>query len=100
MYPSDHHFRQVDRARQWQEIARHLAEHLEDLEIALANIERWLRLGRVHPAPILDWRQRILAARRSPGAMRGFLDFLAAPNHDAEPIKSCSPFVGMNLTEP
>ena len=92
----DHHFRRQDRGQHWRDLACHLAEHPDDLNVALANIERWLQLGRVHPGPILAWRERILAALESPAAMRGFLEFLTAPNHDSEPMKSCSPFVGIH----
>ena len=95
----DPHFQREDRTERWRRIARHLEKHPEDLTVALANIERWLALGRVHPAPILEWRRRILDAQRSPAAMRQLLEFLATPNHDSEPIKSCSPFVGFPTEE-
>ncbi len=97
MTANDHHFRREDRAERWVRIAAHLGLHPEELEIALENLARWEALGRVHPGPIRDWRARILAARKSPEAMRAFLDFLAAPNHDSEQIKSCSPFVGLTM---
>jgi len=99
MTTDDHHFHREDRTLRWRRTAARVEAHPEDLSIALANIERWLARGRVHPAPLLDWRSRILAARQSPEAMRKFLDFLAAPNHDSEPIKSCSPFVGLPMDE-
>ncbi|MBK1815531.1 hypothetical protein JIN84_07890 [Luteolibacter yonseiensis] len=91
----DHHFRREDRVCRWQRISGHIAEHPEELAIVLGNIDRWLALGRVHPAPLHEWRERIHAARRSPDEFRAFLDFLSAPNHDTERIKSCSPFVGL-----
>jgi hypothetical protein len=94
---SDHHFRREDRTLRWQRIAAHIADHPADLSIALGNIDRWLALGRVHPAPLLEWRKRIHAAQHSPAAFRDLTHFLAAPNHDAEPLKSCSPFVGLSL---
>lgn len=96
MNPDDHHFRREDRAQRWRRIAAHVERHPEDLEIALENLDRWEAFGRVHSGPIRDWRERILAARSSPEARRALLDFLAAPNHDSEPIKSCSPFVGLS----
>lgn len=95
MEPTDHHFRREDRGVKWQRLARHVGEHPESLSIALENLDRWEALGRVHPGPIRDWRERILSARASAKGMRALLDFMAAPNHDAEPIKSCSPFVGL-----
>jgi hypothetical protein len=97
----DHHFRREDRALRWQRIAAHIAVHPADLSIALDNIDRWLALGRVHPAPLLEWRDRIHAAQNAPHAFQDFLTFLAAPNHDSERIKSCSPFAGLPcLIEP
>lgn len=98
MSPDDHHFQREDRETKWRRIARHIESHPGDLAIAQENLDRWEKLGRVHPGPIHEWRSRILAARNSKSAMSGFLDFLAAPNHDSEPIKSCSPFVGLSMT--
>ena len=99
MSDDDHHFRREDRLVHWQRIARHIERHPEDLTIALENLDRWLALGRVHPGPIHEWRRRIVTAQDSPDGMRELLDFLAAPNHDSEPIKSCSPFVGLPLRD-
>jgi len=98
MHSDDHHFRREDRASRWQRIADHLAAHPADLAIALANIDRWLTLGRVHPAPLVEWRRRILAAQASAAGLRELIAFLAARNHDAEPLKSCSPFVGLPIS--
>ena len=100
MTTDDHHFRREDRTLHWQRIAAHVAAHPEDLVLPLANIERWLALGRVHPGPLLEWRRRLMAARTSPAALDTLVDFLAAPNHDAELLKSCSPFAGLRLAEP
>ena len=100
MTADDHHFRREDRAVRWQRIAAHIAEHPEDLAIPLANCDRWLSLGRVHPAPLLEWQRLIRAAQNSQEALDDFILFLAAPNHDAQPLKSCSPFVGLPLGEP
>ena len=99
MTADDHHFRREDRAVRWQRIASHIAEHPEDLAIPLANCDRWLSLGRVHPAPLLEWQRLIHAAQCSPDAMHNFIQFLGAPNHDAQPLKSCSPFVGLPIDE-
>ncbi len=96
----DHHFRREDRTLHWQRIAAHIEAHPSDLRIALENIERWLKLGRVHPAPIYDWRARILAAQKSEESFGELIQFLAAPNHDSERIKSCSPFVGLPFRAP
>jgi hypothetical protein len=96
----DHHFLREDRTLLWRRISSHLAGHPEDLQIALENIARWMKSGRLHPAPLLDWRERILAARESPEKFDQLIAFLAEPNHDSEPIKSCSPFVGLPLLAP
>jgi len=78
-YPTtgDHHFRREDRVLRWKRIAGHIAEHPADLSIALENIDRWLALGRVHPAPLLEWQDRIHAAQYSPQGFRDFITFLA-----------------------
>lgn len=100
MTADDHHFRREDRTSLWRRIAWHIENHPDDLTIALQNLDRWQELGRVHPGPIHEWRKRILDAQVSPEGMRSLLDFMAAPNHDSEPIKSCSPFVGLPMTIP
>jgi hypothetical protein len=97
MFDEDHHFRREDRTLRWQRIAMHIKAHPEDLTIALENLDRWQTLGRVHPGPIHDWRERIRAAQTSDEGMRALLQFMAEPNHDSEPIKSCSPFVGLTM---
>ena len=97
MTADDHHFRREDRALRWQRIASHIAMHPEDLAIALANCDRWLALGRVHPAPLREWQRLIRAAQSSPAALEEFVRFLAAPNHDSQQLKSCSPFAGLSL---
>ncbi len=96
----DHHFRREDRVLRWQRIAGHIAAHPADLVIALDNIDRWLALGRVHPAPLIEWQDRIHAAQNSPEAFQEFIAYLAAPNHDSERIKSCSPFAGLSCLNP
>lgn len=92
----DHHFRREDRTLHWQRIAAHINAHPGDLRIALENIARWIELGRVHPAPLQEWRARIHAAQQSEASFGELIRFLAAPNHDSERIKSCSPFVGLS----
>lgn len=95
----DHHFRREHRVIRWQRIARHIAEHPFDLSIALDNIDRWLARGRVHPAPLLEWRDRIHSAQNSPKAFQDLIAFLDAPNHDSERLKSCSPFAGLSCLD-
>lgn len=95
MSVNDHHFEREDRAVRWRRIAAQIEANPEDLAIALENLDRWEKLGRVHPGPIREWRRRIVDARASGQGMRTLLDFLAGENHDSEPLKSCSPFVGL-----
>ena len=97
MSASDHHFLREDRKVMWRRIASHIEAHPEDLTIALKNLDRWEALGRVHPGPLHEWRERILTARESEAALQALVAFLAAPNHDSEPLKSCSPFVGLPI---
>ena len=97
MGANDHHFLREDRKVLWQRIARHIETHPEDLRTALENLDRWEAVGRVHPGPLREWRERIVAAQRSEEALQELVAFLAAPNHDSEPLKSCSPFVGLPI---
>jgi hypothetical protein len=94
---ADHHLFREDRETLWRRIASHIAAHPEDLSIALENLDRWEAHGRLHPGPLHEWRRRIHEAKESADAMDAFVEFLAEPNHDAEPLKSCSPFVGLPL---
>jgi hypothetical protein len=91
----DFHFRREDRGLRWKRLAVHLSACPADFHVALGNIDRWEKSGRVHPAPLIEWRERILAALASPAAMDSLIRFMETPNHDSEPIKSCSPFVGI-----
>ncbi len=96
----DPHLRVRDHAAHWHRLAGHLHRHPEHFGIALDNLDRWETWGRTHPAPLREWRSRILEAQADPEAMRRLLRWLADDNHDAEPLKSCSPFVGLPLEEP
>lgn len=91
---TDPHFNREDRSQRWRRIAADLEAHPEWLEVALENLSRWERWGRVHAAPILEWRRRILAAQNDAAAFQNLLAYLREENHDREPLKSCSPFVG------
>ena len=95
MSKTDHHMMREDRTQLWMRIAKHVEAHPNDLSIALDNLDRWEALGRVHTGPIKEWRRRIEAALDNPQQFQELVAFLAAPNHDSEPIKSCSPFVGL-----
>jgi len=73
MTAEDHHFRREDRTVHSLRIASYIAQHPEDPAIPLANCERWLSLGRVHPAPLLEWQLLIHAAQGSPEALHTFV---------------------------
>lgn len=79
----------------WQRLAAHLRQHPGGFAIALENLDRWEQWGRAHTGPIREWRRRIQQAQSSETAMSTFLSWLAAGNEDSEPLKSCSPFVGV-----
>jgi hypothetical protein len=91
----DPHLFRPDRRRLWNQIARKLESSRESIGLPLANIERWLKQGRLHTSPLLDWRNRLTEAQTSDEALTSLLVFLRADNNDAEPLKSCSPFVGL-----
>lgn len=94
---SDPHFIRKDHAARWRRIAAHLRDHPAHFRIALENLDRWESWGRTHSGPLQEWRSRILAAQSDPAAMTTLLAWLAEDNHDAEPLKGCSPFVGIPL---
>ena len=65
------------------------------LSLPLENIERWLASGRLHPAPLTEWKSRLEAASKEPGAWAALIAWMRADNYDEEPLKSCSPFPGL-----
>ncbi len=95
--PDDFHLYRKDRRLHWHEIAATVRENPGLLQVPLGNIERWLAKGRLHPAPLQEWKRRILLAQSSPEDFQQLLAFMEADNHDSEPLKSCSPFVGFDL---
>jgi hypothetical protein len=91
----DPHLFRPDRRQLWNQIALKLEGSRGSIQLPLENIERWLQRGRLHPGPLLEWRDRLIKAQISDEAWADFLDFLRADNCDAQPLKSCSPFVGL-----
>ena len=91
----DPHLFRPDRSRLWNQIANKLESSRESIELPLANIERWLKQGRLHNGPLLDWRDRLTKAQISDEAFNSLIAYLRADNCDAERLKSCSPFVGL-----
>jgi len=91
----DPHLFRPDRRQLWNQIANKLESSRESIELPLANIERWLKHGRLHNGPLLDWRDRLTQAQISDEAFNSLIAYLRADNCDAERLKSCSPFVGL-----
>ena len=95
MILSDPHLFRPNRKLLWQTLAQRVRTDPACLEVPLANIERWLAQGRLQAAPLLEWRKRLEGARCSAAALVALTDWMEAPNHDSEPLKSCSPFPGL-----
>lgn len=95
MILQDPHLFRPSRERLWQALAQRVKADPACLELPLANIERWLGQGRLQKGPLLEWRKRLEAARHSKLELVALTDWMAAPNHDSEPLKSCSPFPGL-----
>ncbi|MCX6878606.1 MAG: hypothetical protein NTW21_33045 [Verrucomicrobia bacterium] len=96
----DFHLYRRDRRDHWRDIAARIRAQPGVLNVPLANIDRWLTKGRLHPGPLLEWQRRIIAAQAKPAELAHLLAYLEADNHDAEPLKSCSPFVGPEFLNP
>jgi hypothetical protein len=91
----DPHLCRPSRERLWQELAERVRRDPSSLDLPLANIERWLAQGRLQAAPLLEWRKRLEGARRSEMELAALTGWMEEPNHDSEPLKSCSPFPGL-----
>lgn len=96
MSAPDFHLFRTDPQVRWQGIAAVLAMNTESWEWALSNIERWLAQGRLHPGPLLEWRQVLREAHDHEEARGKLLNQLrrAPANAHEEQLRSCSPFVG------
>jgi hypothetical protein len=96
MNTEDFHLHRTDPLVRWRGIADVLEASPEAWEWALANIERWLAQGGLHPAPLLEWRQWLLEGRSERAKRDALLKALRTPPRDAhhDQLRSCSPFVG------
>ncbi len=83
----------------WNAIADRIQSDPDCLSLALDNIDRWLKSGRLHPAPLREWREMINEALSNTQKMILFLQYLREDNHDSEQLKSCSPFPGLLAKE-
>ena len=80
-------------------IADKIEAQPELLEIALANIERWLAQDHSAPHRLEQWRQIILEARASADGLRRLLAILRDPGEAATHLRSFSPFAGVLTTQ-
>lgn len=98
----DFHCFRTDPLIRWQGIAAALESNPDAWEWALANIERWLAQGRLHPAPLLEWREWLLAGCQEQAQRQVLLEALRHPPADAhqDQLRSCSPFVGGPFLKP
>jgi len=76
-------------------IADKIEAQPELLEIALANIERWLAQDHSAPHRLKQWRQIILEARASTEGLRRLLAILRDPGEEATHLRSFAPFPGV-----
>ena len=86
--------------QRWLFLADKLERQPDLLGIALENIERWIKGGRLADTRKLDeWRQLIEAARTDGQGMAVLLDLLRNDAEEVRPLKSCSPFAGVLTRE-
>lgn len=80
----------------WEKIADVLDADPTAWSWALANIERWLARGRLHPAPLLEWRRLLRAGCEDQAERNALLASLREPptNVFQDQLRSCSPFIG------
>ena len=101
MKTDDFHCFRLDPQVRWQGIADVLEHDPSSWDWALANIERWLGQGKVHPEPLLEWRRVLLDGRSNKESKNSLLESLRLPPVDAhqDQLRSCSPFVGGPFNE-
>ena len=76
-------------------IADKIEARPELLEIALANIERWLAQDHSAPHRLRQWRQIILEAQASGEGLRRLLSILRDSGEEATHLRSFDPFPGI-----
>jgi len=98
----DFHCFRSDPVARWRGIAEALETNPAAWEWALTNIERWLAHGRLHPGPLMEWRQCLLESRHEPSKRDALLDALRHPPENAhqDQLRSCSPFIGGPFLKP
>lgn len=96
MPTEDFHCFRTDPAVRWRRIADVLEMSSEGWDWALANIQRWMDQGGLHPGPLKEWRCLLEKARDDKSDRDVFLKQLREAPVGAlnEQLRSCSPFVG------
>jgi hypothetical protein len=79
-------------------IADKIEAQPELLEIALANIERWLAHNHSAPHRLEQWRRIILEAQASQEGLHKLLSILRDPGEEATHLRSFGPFAGVLTT--
>ena len=86
--------------RRWLFLADKLEHQPDLLAVALENIARWIKGGRLADTRMLEqWRQIIEAARADRQGMEALLELLRDDTEQSRSLKSCSPFAGVLTRE-
>lgn len=88
----------LDRLGMFRAIAAKIEREPAFLEVGLANIDRWIASGIDQRSKLEEWRERILAAQRSPEALQELISLLSDENERAEYEREFSPFAGVLTT--
>ena len=98
----DFHCFRTDPLVHWRSIANALETNPAAWDWALANIERWLSQGRLHPAPLLAWKAWLEKGSQEQHERQSLLESLRQPPVDAhqDQLRSCSPFIGGPFPKP
>jgi len=101
-HTDDFHCFRSDPLIHWRNIADALESDPSAWEWALANIDRWLARGRVHPTPLMEWRQSLLEGCQDQAKRESLLATLREAPADAhqEQLRACSPFIGGPFQKP
>jgi hypothetical protein len=79
----------------FERIAEKISGNPALLDIALANISRWLAQGHSARERLEGWRSRLLAARQSAAGLQSLIALLRDPSAEAEEWRTFSPFAGV-----
>ncbi|HEY5793159.1 MAG TPA: hypothetical protein VIS74_07660 [Chthoniobacterales bacterium] len=88
-----------DRMGMYRLIAQKIRRNPELLDIALANIERWLAKGQDQPHRLREWRDRIREAQADEAGLRALLELLQEDSERADYLRGFAPFAGILSTQ-